>query len=199
MFYSLFWLSISYKVLLLPSLKMYKYPWHAHSYLGCDGPYLLKYYSRLKVFRDGVHKSQLCVWMRARERETVAQWPTKGTKFLALLKRHHLLPITSSKPAVLYTRLREKENKGNGGDGCRGEATKMIWECVSERERERERQKTRCSEGSERKNISSTVYICLGLSDSRRGKIFWGKSGVLNISVLTINDRHSTVCLLASC
>lgn len=60
-------------------------------------------------------------------------------------------------------------------------------------------QREKQSEGRERKNISFIVYIFLGLSDSRCGKIIGGKSGAINISVLTINDRRSTVRLLASC
>lgn len=35
-------------------------------------------------------------------------------------------------------------------------------------------QREKQNEGRERKNISFIVYICLGLSDSRRGKIFGG-------------------------
>ncbi len=104
---------------------------------------------------------------------------------------NHLIQISSTVPE--WEREKERGNtKEMGGWAQRG-GNKDHGRTKAEIQREKQ------SEGRERKNISFIVYICLQLSDSRRGKIFGGKSGAINISVLTINDRRSTVCLLASC
>lgn len=146
---------------------------------------MLKHYSHLKV-------SCVCGW----EPESCGPVTYWGHKFPCPFKAapsvtNHLIQTSSTVLDWEGERERERTKEGKQrqqGDGHKEEETKIIWERVSDRER-------RKTEWGKRKK--EHILNCIHLSGVKwleTWQDIWGEVwGAINISVLTINDRRSTM------